>query len=105
MPPALDFDELRIANEQRCAELFHPIEDWSPTDWGCAVAGEVGEACNLIKKLRRGEAIPVEEIGKELADSVIYMDLLCTRLGIDLGEAVRSKFNEISDRRGSKVKL
>lgn len=31
--------------------------------------------------------------------------LLCERLGIDLGKAVREKFNEVSDRVGSRVYL
>jgi hypothetical protein len=75
------------------------------TDWACALAGETGEACNLIKKLRRGDAIDTEDIGKELADVVIYADLLAARLGIDLGEAVVQKFNEVSDRYGYAGKL
>jgi NTP pyrophosphatase (non-canonical NTP hydrolase) len=63
------------------------------------MAGECGEVCNLIKKLRRGESVPLIEIGDELADVVIYCDLLAARLKIDLGDAVVRKFNEVSDRR------
>ena len=101
----MEFEKLREANVKRCEAVFHPLDSWSPTDWACALAGEVGEACNLIKKLRRGEPIDRLEIGKELADAVIYLDLLAARLKIDLGEAVRQKFNEVSDRRGSDIKL
>lgn len=97
----LSFAELREANSHRCDVIFHGSGDeWSPTDWATAVAGEVGEACNLIKKMRRGEEIPLAEVGKELADSVIYLDLLARRLGLDLGEAVAQKFNEVSRRHG-----
>ena len=102
---SLTFIDLTIANLERNVESFHPIDDWSPTDWACAVAGETGEACNLIKKLKRGEKIDVEEIGKELADIVIYTDLLAQRLGLDLGTCVLNKFNEVSDRVGSEIKL
>ena len=67
------------------------------------MAGETGEACNLIKKLRRGEAVRPETIGEEIADVVIYADLLAARLGLDLGECVRAKFNLVSVKRGSHV--
>ncbi len=99
----ISFADLRLANVSRCEEVFHPIESWSPTDWGTAVAGEVGEALNLVKKGRRGEPVSVAEIATEIADAVIYIDLLAARLGIDLGEAVASKFNEVSRRRRSSV--
>jgi NTP pyrophosphatase (non-canonical NTP hydrolase) len=101
----LDFTVLRWANVTRCEVAFHPLEDWSPTDWMTAVAGEVGEAANYIKKMRRGEPIATEAIAKELADAVIYIDLLAARLGIDLGDAVVDKFNEVSDRVSSSIRL
>jgi len=99
------FRALREANVRRCEASFHEIEAWGEGDWACAMAGEAGEACNLIKKRRRGEAIGVDEVAKELADVVIYADLLAARMGIDLAEAVRSKFNEVSRRVGSDVRL
>lgn len=119
-PPALAFNRLRLANVTRCNQVFHPeggILEWSPSDWATAMAGECGEACNEIKKLRRLDgadaaedtpsmrAVLTEKVGKELADVVIYADLLAARLGINLGEAVIGKFNEVSERRGSAVKL
>jgi NTP pyrophosphatase (non-canonical NTP hydrolase) len=94
-----------VANVARCEDVFHQLDAWSPTDWACALAGETGEACNLIKKLRRGEEVESGDIARELADVVIYADLLAARCGIDLGEAVRCKFNEVSHRRGSAVLL
>lgn len=104
-PNWLAFEELRRKNLERCEGSFHPLEDWSPTDWATAMAGECGEACNLIKKLRRGEAISPDEIAHELADVVIYADLLCSRIGRHLGAAVVEKFNIVSKRVGSKVKI
>lgn len=102
---ALTFAEFRAANVRRCEQVYHLLTDWSPTDWATALAGEVGEACNLIKKRRRGEDIPLTEIAKEFGDVVAYLDLLSAALGIDLGEAVASKFNEVSARVGSDVTL
>lgn len=101
----LKFSDLTEANKIRCGEVFFPITDWSLTDWACAMAGECGEACNFIKKLRRGESVDMQTIGKELADVVIYADLLATRIGLSLGTCVREKFNEVSDRRNYNGKL
>lgn len=101
----LGFDELRQANVTRCEQVFHKLNEWTSTDWATAMAGECGEACNEIKKLRRGELVTRETIGDEIADMVIYADLLAARLGIDLGQAVARKFNKVSDKRGSDIRL
>lgn len=116
----MTFESLRESNVKRCEGAFHPIMDWTPTDWACAMAGEAGETCNMVKKLRRldnpasifkqtqnntdAEHIK-EQIGKEVADTVIYCDLLMARPGLSLSDAVRNKFNEVSMRVGSHVTL
>ena len=107
----LDFADLRGANIKRNA-LRHPLSSWSPAEWSNAMAGEAGEACNITKKMLRGD-YPDEgamraallALGKELADVIIYADLLASRVGINLGEAVRDKFNEVSDRWEMSIKL
>ena len=101
----LSFKRLRDHNVRRCNEAFRPLEDWSPTDWGCAMAGETGEACNLLKKMRRGEDVPLDHVAAELADVVTYADLLAARLGIDLGAAVVKKFDIVSRMKGSDIFL
>lgn len=116
---ALNFDELRDANAVRVRDVFHPLDSWTLTDWACAAAGEMGEACNIVKKIHRGDFGPIDKIDddhelpadakvyleEELADVVIYLDLLAARARIDLGEAVRAKFNLVSMKRGSDVRL
>lgn len=107
----LSFGALRRTNVARCESAYHPIASWSPTDWACAMAGEAGEACNVVKKLRRLDSSPhiaheergtlVRHAADEIADMVIYADLLAARLGVDLGDAVRSKFNATSRKIGS----
>lgn len=107
----LTFEALRTANVARCEESYHPIDDWSPTDWACAMAGECGEACNEVKKLRRAETSKIDRnmertdrinlIADELADLIIYVDLLAARLDIDLSHAVMSKFDLTSSKIGS----
>lgn len=100
----LTFRQLRKANSIRCATAFD-CDDWTPLEWAGAMAGECGEACNFIKKLRRGEKIPKKKIAHELADLIVYADLVALNLDIDLGEAVREKFNIVSKRKKSKIKL
>jgi NTP pyrophosphatase (non-canonical NTP hydrolase)/predicted RNA-binding Zn-ribbon protein involved in translation (DUF1610 family) len=71
--------------------------DWSPASWLQAVIGELGEYANLRKKVERGDftlAQAKSKLASELADVVIYMDLLATQLGIDLGQAVMDTWNK-----------
>jgi|TARA_Y100000310_G_scaffold345664_1_gene467912 NTP pyrophosphatase (non-canonical NTP hydrolase) len=111
------FQQLRAANEARL-HAWHGQEAmegdvpqvWTLSDWGVAAAGEMGEACNIIKKLNRyrdglvGNKETKEELmvelGIEIADIVIYLDLLALAAGIDLGEQVVSKFNAVSKKHG-----
>jgi NTP pyrophosphatase (non-canonical NTP hydrolase) len=101
----LSLQELRNANVSRCNAHFHDINSWSPSDWACALAGEVGELCNLIKKQKRGDSIDVNEMAKEAADILCYLDLLCARMNINLSEITRKKFNEVSERRNCNIRL
>lgn len=109
---ALTFDQLREVNGTRCLR-WHPqgITSWSQSDWAVAIAGEAGEMCNVVKKLNRlrdglvgnhgddeSRTALVAKLGKELADVVIYCDLLAQREGMNLGVLVQEKFNEVSER-------
>ncbi len=100
------FEFLRQINKLRCKTAFgRDVDDWSPAEWACALAGEVGELCNEIKKRFRGDAdAPTTEvIADEIADVLTYLDLLAERHGIDLELALVRKFNRVSDRRGCDV--
>ena len=114
------FDELREANVVRCERDFkHPIQSWSPLEWAGAMSGEAGETANLAKKVTRGDfrlddnltidgvtQSVAEHLADEVADVVIYADLLLARCnGVPLRDAIIRKFNHISKRRGSKVTL
>jgi NTP pyrophosphatase (non-canonical NTP hydrolase) len=118
MTDGLTFNTLRGGNERRLldfkngkGEVAHAKadgSDWSLGDWMTAVAGEVGEAANVLKKVRRGdlsldEARPA--IARELADVVIYLDILAKQAGVDLGRAVMDTFNAKSVQVGSRVRL
>ncbi len=118
--------ELSKVNENRSIKGFGmQLKDWSLSQWSNAVAGETGELCNIIKKVERGDFHKRPEnasnnpeynnayaaaqyrvqIGKEAADIVIYLDLLCKREGIDLGVEIVKKFNEVSDRINCDIKI
>lgn len=119
---ALTFDDLRAINKLRCETAFHQVDEWKPWEWSNAMAGECGEACNLTKKMNRiwpanqfkqnwnkPEDQRLDElaarVASEVADTVIYADLLLTSMGRSLGEAVRATFNAKSDEIGSPIKL
>lgn len=101
---------LRLANMDRQRE-------WDPSDAitlafrGNELAGEVGEACNVIKKLERerlglrGSRSSRLALAEELADIVICVDLIAMQAGIDLEEAVCGKFNATSEKYGLKTRV
>lgn len=64
--------------------------------------GEAGELANEIKKLERerlglvGSRTTQEKIENEIADVLITLDLIATKLNIDLTQATKNKFNQTS---------
>ena len=46
-----------------------------------------------------------KEAKKEIGDVLCYLDLIAAKMGFKLDECVKEKFNEVSDRVGSKIKL
>ena len=124
----LTFNVLRAANIVRLSEfknkhgeLAHNKadgSDWTPAQWLQAVIGELGEYANLRKKFERGDISFAEFAAlaaDELADVQTYLDLLALRCldhqnfvdphGIDLGQATMDKWNEVSERVGSLVRI
>lgn len=115
----LSFNQLRLANIARCEKEFHPLDAWRPSQWSNAMAGESGEVCNLTKKMDRildsiykntkPEDRTIElltaQLADEIADVVIYADLLAARVGLNLGDIILTKFNAKSDEIGSAIKL
>lgn len=93
----LTFARLHEVNVARCSQ-WHPgfpkvSHDWVGTDWSNAMAGEMGETCNVVKKLRRidvglpGSKDPelhvlLADLGEEIADTLVYLDLVRAFHGI-----------------------
>lgn len=114
---SLNFASLRRVNYSRCDRWHGPGTDpWTLADWSNALCGEAGELANVIKKIRRHQTGAVNAgdpsvselraaAAAELADVVIYADLLASQLGVDLGAAVVAKFNKVSEKYGFPERL
>lgn len=95
---------LRQANATRQDEWENAKGKLNLSYFGNAIAGEVGEACNIIKKIERerlglrGSRATLSELAEELADVIIYIDLLAADCNIDLEQAIKIKFNRTSDK-------
>lgn len=98
-------EQLKVLNKLR--QDKYP-SGWDLPRWGNAVAGETGEMCNIIKKIDRGDFSLLEgkeKLADEAADIVCYLDLLCQCADIDLSMAITNKFNKVSERIGSELKI
>lgn len=98
-------EELRRANIER-NRIWDPRSELSTLFFATELAGEIGEACNVIKKLERerlglrGSRATVAELTDELADGIICIDLVAIKYDIVLGRAVVDKHNRSSDKIG-----
>ena len=114
---SLRFLDLRLVNVPR-RDRWHPKGSipWTSADWSNALCGEAGELANVVKKIRRYETGTVNRgdpcldelvsmAAAELADVVIYADLLAEHFHVDLGEAVSKKFNQVSEKYGFPERL
>lgn len=104
------FTTLRAANVARQQE-WDAGNQITLSYRGNELAGEVGEACNVIKKLERermsikGSRATLEQLAEELADVIICADLIAMSAGIDLDVAVAEKFNATSEKVGLRTRL
>ena len=93
IPTGLTFAALREANLERYplfvnakGETEPSGVDWSPEDWMVAVFGELGEASNILKKIRRDDFTVKEmqgRLARQFSDAVIFLDLLSMQCGFE----------------------
>lgn len=123
---SLTFSELQTKGVLRCEEIFRPLKAFHPSKWTNFMGEEYGEICREIGRMDRLTEEPEQRfLGifgdssainqrieghrlkaiEECADLVQYTSLLVASLGGDLGEAIVSKFNATSIKRGSKYRL
>lgn len=92
----MDMKAFSDENVARCTApngFNHPLDGWSLSDWMVATIGELGEAANVLKKLNRvrdgipGNSETPEQLkgmfADELADTYIYLDLMCRSQGLE----------------------
>lgn len=104
----LTFNSLRGANRNRQKEW--PGNDKADVAFrALEVAGEAGELCEKVKKFLRaergikGSTATASEIADEMGDLLVSLDLLADALGIDLGRATSSKFNQTTIKYGMRT--
>lgn len=110
---SIDLKAFRPINVDRARNGFKCYENQPLTYWTTALAGEVGELCNMIKKLQRVERggvdggssyhakdITKEMLKEEIGGIAIYLDLMASLLDIDLSEAIVDTFNQKSEQLG-----
>jgi NTP pyrophosphatase (non-canonical NTP hydrolase) len=109
----IDLERFRALNVDRARNGFRCYDNQPLTYWTTALAGEVGELCNMVKKMQRVELggvdggssytakdITKEKLKEEIGGIAIYLDLMASLLDIDLGEAIRDTFNDKSRKMG-----
>jgi NTP pyrophosphatase (non-canonical NTP hydrolase) len=107
----LDLQKFREVNIKRATEGFKTYDNVPLLFFTTALAGEVGELCNMIKKIERAKYggldagtnhkaadITTDVLKEEIGGIFIYLDLLSSLVGVDLGEAILETFNSKSEK-------
>src|SRR5215510_15396592 len=114
----MEINEFNKLNWQRCKRWHDGNPDkWDINKWMIAFEGEVGEACNIVKKMNRvmdhvkgrDSETDIQELRQQLirklVDAYCYLDLVFGYLAINKERAIALKFNEISDEYGFPEKM
>ena len=102
----LTFAEVSEINRTRARDIErHRKTAFDLNYYGVALAGEVGELCNFIKKQHRDSVDTTEDQMKEIADVYTYLDLLAEKVGCTVESCLRLKWNSVSSRYGLNYRL
>lgn len=108
--PPFTLHGLQHAVDARSHQI-DPRKLLGPMFFGLELGGEAGEAQNVIKKLVRedlgidGSRDTTEHLAQELSDTIITCCNVARYYGIDLTEAIRTTFNNTSEKRNLRVRL
>lgn len=73
--------------------------DTALCNWALGLAGESGEAVELIKKhCFHGKPLDLEELTKELGDVLWYVAALCNTLGLSLSGVMTANIKKLEQR-------
>ena len=93
-------------HEKLTAKLFPAYSNTDERFLALALAGEVGELCNMIKKRWRDGVRLDEEIKDELADIRVYHALLCRIFELDgtaLDERIQQKLLKVVEKHKARL--
>lgn len=106
----LDLNEFVKINHLRDTNCFNTPPDTLISYFGNGLAGEVGELCNMIKKIDRvkltgvdiGHSYKASDITKHMLEEEVggimaYLCHICHRLDIDIEDAIINSFNAVSE--------
>lgn len=110
MKSKLTLDKLQKSCKKRTPLIFPACKHWDEADWVMALVGELGEMCNILKKVKRGtkklsDKAVHKEVAHEYVDALTYFICLANFLDIKVDKSMIEKFNIVSDRCNCKVKL
>lgn len=113
----LTFAKFSETNRKRCespvpngfGESIIPGSEYDAEHWALAAGEEMGEVIGAVlgmtgRKARK-KHLTKEDVCNEIGDVVACLDLLAQSIGSSVGECARTKFNMVSDRIGSNIKL
>ena len=106
----MTFREFAALNRQRCeaADGFdRRLDTTSLAHWALGIAEEAGEVAGVVYAMdhRPQKGKTMQDLADEIADVVSYCDLLAQRIGRNLDDVLRDKWNRVSVRVGSPLRL
>ena len=112
-----NFSKMNLERFESQTSFGLDISEWEPERLVRAIVGTAAEASATANELHlcrhrvglinRGgnESELTESLIGELGDMAGYIDLVLQRLGVDPGEAIRKRFNQVSRRDGVPFEL
>jgi NTP pyrophosphatase (non-canonical NTP hydrolase) len=98
--------DLYALHEKMMAHLFPAYSNTDERFLALALAGEVGELCNMIKKRWRDGADLTDECRDEIADIRVYLELLakCFNIeGVRLDHRVEQKLLKVVEKHKARL--
>lgn len=98
--------DLYKLHEKMTGHLFPAYSNTDERFLALALAGEVGELCNMIKKRWRDDADLSEECRDEIADIRVYLELLAKCFDIEgekLDARVVSKLEKVVEKHKARL--
>lgn len=93
-------------HQKMTADLFPAYSNTDERFLALALAGEVGELCNMIKKRWCDNADLTDECREELADIRVYLELLakCFHIeGVKLDHQVQQKLEKVAEKHKARL--